>query len=729
MGHSRKSIENITPGVAIGSLNVFQSCRKTAVVLVGMLCMNTSEAFAQTSVKGSRTRSRDRVWADATADSLIARAIKLRGTQLADSTLLSYHANAHGFLAFLAQLGEGDFIPPRVVQSEELALTISWWQPGRSAQQLVGRRDTTLLPAEVGYYRDRYTVVLDNLPDRIRLGDGLDVADVPHPLGSDAPTRYEYRRGEGFNIRIPGRTIFVDEVQFRPRDTGTPSAVGSVYLDHESGAVVRLSMTFTRAAILDKRIETLVLTLENNLVNARYWLPRRQEVEVSRSSTWLDLPVRGIVRAHWEISNYEVNERIPPATMTLPRWSSVSRDSMRAYHFEGKVADVLPPEMRMASDEDVAQARQMAEAAVQAVALARSRKSAAYGRGLSDVVRASRTEGVAIGAGISRHWGNAWQSTLTARFGLSDHQPKGRFTLGRTPAMGGPPLLEAFVERDHRNVAPLERSGVSNSLGTIIFGSDFTTQVETRAAGINWRKSASSNWTLRVAAEADYPLALYGKPLTGTYLPVLPAWKVHGARVEFRQGGTSFEPANPVNRRSWSLTASAGAYHGTNAGDTAVMPIVARASGDIAFEHVLQGSTTLILRSSLGVAAGRDVPPQWLVFAGGPISAPGYLWSSLAGKIIASERLELHHPIPAPSIPLGKFGRAPARITLAPFVQATALGASARGVSGNVDGVYSSAGIGALFFFDLLRFDAARDLRHGRWSFGIDIDRAFWGIL
>ncbi|MDQ6612312.1 MAG: hypothetical protein M3Y64_07760 [Gemmatimonadota bacterium] len=709
-------------------MNVVQLRRVIAVVVLPVLCIDASRAFAQAATKSSRAQSRDALWSDSTADSLVARAIRLRGTQLADSTLLSYHADAHGFLAFLAALGDGSFIPPKVVQSEELGLTISWWQPGRSAQQLVGRRDTTLLPAQVGYYRDRYAVVLDNLPDRIRLGDGLDVADVPHPLGSDAPTRYEYRRGDGFNIRIPGRSIFVDEVQFRPRDASKPSAVGSVYLDHETGAVVRLSMTFTRAAILDKRIETLVLTLENNLVNARYWLPRRQEVEVSRSSTWLDLPVRGIVRAHWEISNYQVNERIPPAVMTMPRWSSVSRDSLRAYHFDGQVADVLPPEMRMASDEDVAEARQMAEAAVQAVALTRARKSAAYGRGVSDLLRVSRAEGVAFGAGLSRRWGNAWQSTLSGRFGISDREAKGRFTLGRTPAMGGPPLLEAFIERDYRNVASSERSGVSNSLGTLIFGSDFTTQVETRAAGINWRKAASSNWTLRVAAEADYPLALHGTPITGTYLPTLPAWTLRGGRAEFRQGGSSFDAAKPANRRSWSLTVSAGAYRGENA-DSARSPIVARSSGDITFERAIRGSTSLVLRSSLGVAGGRDVPPQWLVFAGGPTSAPGYVWSSLAGKIIASQRVEVHFPMPAPAIPLGRFGRAPGRIILAPFLQATALGASARGVSGNVDGVYPSAGVGALFFFDLLRFDAARDLRHRRWSFGIDIDRAFWGIL
>jgi hypothetical protein len=162
------------------------------------------------AASGSASRPAAR-WSDARADSLVQRAIARRGLQLADSTLLSYTASARGYLAFLAQLGEGLIIPPKVVQSEELALAIAWWQPNGSAQRLVGRRDTTLLPAQVAYYRDRYGVILDNLPDRIRLGDGQDVRDVPHPLAATGRSVYEYQLASPLTIRLPGREIVVDE--------------------------------------------------------------------------------------------------------------------------------------------------------------------------------------------------------------------------------------------------------------------------------------------------------------------------------------------------------------------------------------------------------------------------------------------------------------------------------------------------------------------------------------
>src|SRR5207342_63272 len=82
---------------------------------------------------------------------------------------------------------------------------------------------------------------------------------------------------------------------------------------------VRLAVTFTRNAILDRRIERLALVLENLLVEGRFWLPYRQEVEVVRVNTWFDFPVKGIVRAHWLVTDHAAfadTTTIPPPPPT-----------------------------------------------------------------------------------------------------------------------------------------------------------------------------------------------------------------------------------------------------------------------------------------------------------------------------------------------------------------------------------------------------------------------------
>src|SRR5207253_3562449 len=47
------------------------------------------------------------------------------------------------------------------------------------------------------------------------------------------------------------------------------------------------------------------------LVGSRFWLPSRQEIEIRRTGTWLDYPVRGIIRGRWEIGDYEINKGVP----------------------------------------------------------------------------------------------------------------------------------------------------------------------------------------------------------------------------------------------------------------------------------------------------------------------------------------------------------------------------------------------------------------------------------
>ena len=305
------------------------------------------------------------------------------------------------------------------------------------------------------------------------------------------------------------------------------------------------------------------------------------------------------------------------------------------------------------------------------------------------------------------------------------------------------PLAQLFVERDYRDLVTPERAGITNSLGAALFGSDYTTQVDTRAAGIMLRRDPRDPWMLRVAYETDDPLQALAQPASGRPFAAAPsAWKLRGVRAELRGTGGWVSGGPTSTRGLWSLSASLGAYTrdaealplvpgpGFEGADIpASHPVAARVIGALSLEQRAGGNRTLVSQTLVGAAGGESLPPQWLVFAGGPTSAPGYGFSSFATRGYVSQRFELRQPIPSPAISLGKYGKAPGHITLAPFVQAIAVASGTRDVSSPPAGVYPSAGIGALFFFDLIRADVARGLRQGGWRFNIDIDRGFWGIL
>jgi hypothetical protein len=54
--------------------------------------------------------------------------------------------------------------------------------------------------------------------------------------------------------------------------------------------VVRMAFNFTRAAFRDPALEDLFVVLENGLIETRFWLPRRQDIEIQRGGTVAGLP-------------------------------------------------------------------------------------------------------------------------------------------------------------------------------------------------------------------------------------------------------------------------------------------------------------------------------------------------------------------------------------------------------------------------------------------------------
>jgi hypothetical protein len=135
-----------------------------------------------------------------------------------------------------------------------------------------------------------------------------------------------------------------------------------------------------------------------------------------------------------------------------------------------------------------------------------------------------------------------------------------------------------------------------------------------------------------------------------------------------------------------------------------------------------------VLSTTAAAVLGPAAPAQDLVYFGGPVSGPGYGYHEFGGNAGVSQRLEWRHPAWAIPIPLGRFGPLRMPVTLAPFAQAIWMDSSVPS-GAEPAGWHESVGLGILSLFDALRFDVARGLRNGRWTFAVDFSRDFWRIL
>ncbi|MEP7087401.1 MAG: hypothetical protein ABI884_08695, partial [Gemmatimonadota bacterium] len=671
---------------------------------------------------------RAQAWNDARARALVERATDRRAQQLADTALRDYHATAHGYLTFLAQVGENFPDPPKVVRSDELALEVYWRAPNLSKQRIVGRRDTLALPTNIAYHQDHLGIVQNNFPSIIRLGDGDEVHDVPHPLSREGINDYDFAIADSLSIRLPGHTVQVYELRVRPRDPAQPRLVGALYVDRETGDVVRMAFTFTRPAYLDKELEDISIVLENALVQGRFWLPLHQEVEIRRTGKWLDFPARGIIRGRWEIFGYETNAGLSPSIFSGPEITSLPPRELEQHEWNGRILDSLPSDVRAASDDDVRRVQEEARAIVQQQALARAKGASLSARRASDFARVNRVEGLALGAGASLRAGAGVVTTLRARYGFSDHELKGR--AGVALRRGDGTGIELFGTRDYRDAGDVaERSTAVNSIASQEFGSDDSDPYDVRGGGIAAELGvhAGLRWRAEGAYERQDSLRVRASgPAWGSYERTIPAQPLHEERLTLgfvRQQAVTL--AGMETRFSGQLRAG---FTQPFDDDVHGKSQFARAMLSAHGERVI-GSGRLILESTIaGIVAPSDAPAQELVYLGGPVSGPGYDYHQFAGREGGTARIEWHTRVPFFGLSLGPYGRAPASATLAPFATVIYT-ANAPAFSRMPAGWYPSVGLGALMLFDIVRIDVARGLRRGGWTFSLDVTRDLWPIL
>ncbi len=677
-------------------------------VLAGLLLLlPPANAFAQT-------------WNSPQVRELVARAIARRATMQADSGLRAFRARAHGFVFFLGQLGEGFPDAPRLVKSDQLELEVYWRAPGLSKQIIVGRRDRRDLPTDIQYHRDHLGIVQNNFGDSIRLGEGDEVRDVPHPLSPDGPSLYDFALTDSLGIQLPDRLVRVYQVLVRPREFAAPRIAGSLYLDVEQAQPVRFQFSFTPAAYLDRTVEDITVELDNGLWFGRYWLPRRQEIEIRRRTSWLDLPARGIIRGRWEIGAYEFNPVLPPNLFPPGAPEIVSlpptvRDTFRwSAPLDAEIRRVIGP----VEAADLVTVRAEIERAVEHRAMAGLAPSAPSFGSLSDVVRVNRVQGLTPGFGWRVRPGRgavtlgAWSA-----FGTADHRLVARLSVSR---LVGAWMVTARAAREIRDVGDVPViSGAANSIRAQERGDDHGDYLLMHAATVRVVRALGVGTELEVegGAERSFGVGVAARPAAGQYRPN-PAL-----------GG----PARGVMRLSVRHRAPsfrARAFRGRVDGEAGV------GGGERYVRVALNGTGSAsvgrhAVRLDAQAGWGSSALPRDRSFVlGGLGTLPGEPFRAWGGRRLVLVRLTWESPIPFPAIPIGGYGSTGRQAVLSPFVAFGWAGTPPAGVPWvAAPDVRGSGGIALELFHRLLRVEAGSSLRRWGVEWSVDLRRDFWSIL
>ncbi len=659
-------------------------------------------------------------WNSPEARALAAAGSARRQEAQADSSLTSYRTRAHGFVFFLAQVGEeGLAQPPRLVKADELQVEVYWRAPNRSKQVILGWRDGTFLPTDINYHRDHLGIVTNNFGDLIRIGEGDEVRDVPHPLSPGGLEAFDFAITDSVVVEGLEGSVSLLALAARPRDFSRPLVVGTLYLDAATAQLVRFRFSFTPAAYLDRQLEDITITLQSSLWEGRYWLPYRQEVEIRRRFSWLEFPARGIIQGRWEIEDYEVNAEFPDAVLAGPAIGGLRRTGGPDSLFSAPLSEAIAAVARPLDEREMAQIRADIERLAGNNLLSGLPSARIGGAGISDFARVNRVQGLALGGravlGLRRN-----RVQITPSFGIATAD--GRATGGLTARVGaGATEITASVGRQVRDfgeepvIAP-----VLNSIAAQEFGDDYGDYLllDAAAAGAGYRIDARHLVSVEGAIERSRSLGVEASPANGTYRPNPPLgagiYRIGRVRLE-RGAGSSVAQVSDL-RGSLALEAGDGPTNYVRGVATArwLRPV---------------GATQLLFRASGGIAS-EGVPAYRAFAVGGRGTLVGEPYRAFGGRRSLLAHLEWRVNAPAPAIPLGSFASTGNRMVLAPFAAVGWTGGEVDGgVGGRSDGARPVLGLAAELFMRLIRVEAGVALRTGEVGVTVDIGRDWWGAL
>jgi hypothetical protein len=667
--------------------------------------------------------ARAQAWNSEGALSLAQRAVLRRSGAVADSSLHDYKAQAHGFLFFLGAFGQGLAEPPRLIKADQLELEVYWKAPASSKQRVIGWRDQAQLPTDIYYHRDHLGIIQNNFGSAIRLGEGDEVRDVPHPLAPNGPALYDFALGDTTTIMFPEREIRVVALRVRPKDFRLARIVGTLYLDVETADLVRMAFNFTPRSYLDPQLEDVSVVLDNALEEQRYWLPYRQEIEIRRRATWLDVPVRGIIRARWEIDGYALNLGLANSwfagdeIMFLPK---AERDS---FPWKAPLAAALQDVAEPVRQNDLARVRAEVEQIAGRRALTGLKARRLGVRGVSDLVHANRVEGLALGAGlVLRGGGEQRELRVRGSYGFADRRPKGALSAVERE---GREAVEGTVYREVRDVgdaaviAPL-----LNSFSSQEFGRDYGDYYLADGARLTYRRGvgARSEWRVTAGREWIGSLPVAAAPANGSFRPNPPLGGPGvGMGVDLVQLALERKSEGFAVRRD--LHVELLLEGGRKDGGTGYGRLSAAG-------HLLvpTGGTHVLLRAQGGLA-DANLPAHRSFVLGGRGTLLGEDFRRWGGTRMALLHVEWRIPVPFVSLGIGPYARTPRTLTVAPYV---ALGSTGGSIAGTpwtaTPGTRITVGMG-FEWLGVFRWDVGFGTVTHRTAVAFDVARDFWGIL
>jgi hypothetical protein len=660
-------------------------------------------------------------WNTDSGVALARRGVERRRSAASDTALRDYKAQAHGFLFFLGQFGDGLTASPRLVKADQLELEVYWKAPGLSKQRIVGWRDRAELPTDIVYHRDHLGIVQNNFGAAIRLGDGDEVRDVPHPLAPVGPALYDYALGDTTTIALPQRIVRVVALRVRPKRADRPGIVGTLYLDVATADLVRLAFSFTARAYLDPQLEDVSVVLDNALWEGRFWLPYRQEIEIRRRVTWLDLPARGIIRGRWDVDGYQFNLGLARSWFAGEEISALPKAERDSFPWRGSLAAAIQGGAEPVRQDDLAAVRAEIARVAGGQALSGLKTRLLGGRRVSDFLHWNRVQGLALGSGVVwRGGGEARELRAFAGYGFADGRATGSVTALARP-QGGRGTFEAEGYRAVRDVSDVPViAPLLNSLGGQELGDDYGDYYLATGARVAYRRGLGphAEWSTAAGREMIASLDLRAAPASGTPRPN-PA--LGGAGVDF--------VALAVQRRSEGLAVRRD-LHAQLAVEGGRLDGGARYLRTAGEGHVLfpLGATRGLVCAQGGVASA-DLPAHRAFVLGGRGTLLGDDFRAWGGRRMALAHVEWRVPVPFVSLAVGPYARTPRSLIVAPFAAA---GWSDRPIAGTpwaaTPGARVTVGL-ALEWLGVFRLEAGIGAQSHQGGFAFDVTRDFWDIL